>query len=43
MHVTSEIYTGDDTVSYWNAYVAITQMHGHGQWWTTMCSTSVSS
>ncbi|HEX2779026.1 MAG TPA: hypothetical protein VHM30_05990, partial [Gemmatimonadaceae bacterium] len=25
-----EIYTGDDTVSYWNAYVGITQMHGHG-------------
>jgi hypothetical protein len=25
-----EIYTGDDTISYWNAYVAITQMHGHG-------------
>ena len=29
-HVKREIYTGDDTVSYWNAYVAITQMHGHG-------------
>jgi hypothetical protein len=29
-HVSREIYTGDDTVSYWNAYVAITQMHGHG-------------
>jgi mono/diheme cytochrome c family protein len=29
-HVAREIYTGDDTVSYWNAYVAITQMHGHG-------------
>jgi mono/diheme cytochrome c family protein len=26
-----ELYTGDDTVSYWNAYVAITQMHGRGQ------------
>ena len=26
-----ELYTGDDTVSYWNAYVAITQMHGHGR------------
>jgi cytochrome c553 len=25
-----EIYTGDGPVSYWNAYVAITQMHGHG-------------
>jgi mono/diheme cytochrome c family protein len=29
-HVDREIYTGDDTISYWNAYVAITQMHGHG-------------
>lgn len=28
--VSREIYTGDDTISYWNAYVAITQMHGHG-------------
>jgi len=28
--VRRELYTGDDTVSYWNAYVAITQMHGHG-------------
>jgi cytochrome c553 len=30
-HVRREIYTGDGVVSYWNAYVAITQMHGHGQ------------
>jgi len=29
-HVAREIYTGDDTISYWNDYVAITQMHGHG-------------
>ena len=29
-HVKSEIYTGDGVVSYWNAYVAIRQMHGHG-------------
>jgi mono/diheme cytochrome c family protein len=29
-HVEKEIYTGDGPVSYWNAYVAITQMHGHG-------------
>jgi cytochrome c553 len=28
--VKREIYTGDGPVSYWNAYVAITQMHGHG-------------
>ena len=30
-HVARELYTGDDTVSYWNAYVAITQMHGRGR------------
>jgi mono/diheme cytochrome c family protein len=29
-HVAAETYTGDGPVSYWNAYVAITQMHGHG-------------
>jgi mono/diheme cytochrome c family protein len=28
--VAKEVYTGDDTVSYWNAYVAVTQMHGQG-------------
>ncbi|HEX6064399.1 MAG TPA: hypothetical protein VFZ04_09285 [Longimicrobiales bacterium] len=25
-----ETYTGDGPISYWNAYVAVTQMHGHG-------------
>jgi mono/diheme cytochrome c family protein len=30
-HVKQELYTGDGPVSYWNAYVAITQMHGHGR------------
>ena len=29
-HVAREIFTGDDTISYWNDYVAVTQMHGHG-------------
>jgi mono/diheme cytochrome c family protein/cytochrome c5 len=29
-HIAREVYTGDGPVSYWNAYVAITQMHGHG-------------
>ncbi|HET9441155.1 MAG TPA: hypothetical protein VFO52_13340 [Longimicrobiales bacterium] len=28
--VRKEIYTGDDTISYWNKYVAVTQMHGQG-------------
>lgn len=28
--VRNETYTGDDTISYWNAYVAVTQMHGRG-------------
>ncbi len=30
-NVSREVYTGDGPVSYWNAYVAITQMHGHGR------------
>jgi len=30
-HVKREIYTGDGPVSYWNEYVAVTQMHGHGR------------
>jgi mono/diheme cytochrome c family protein len=25
-----ETYTGEGPISYWNAYVAVTQMHGHG-------------
>jgi hypothetical protein len=29
--VDSEVYTGDGPVSYWNDYVAVTQMHGHGR------------
>jgi hypothetical protein len=29
--VSREIYTGDGPVSYWNEYVAVTQMHGHGR------------
>ncbi len=28
--VTNETYTADGPLSYWNAYVAITQMHGRG-------------
>jgi hypothetical protein len=28
--VQNELYTGDDTISYWNRYVAVTQMHGQG-------------
>ncbi|HKO15501.1 MAG TPA: hypothetical protein VJU87_04630 [Gemmatimonadaceae bacterium] len=30
-NVAKELYTGDDTISYWNNYVAVTQMHGHGR------------
>ena len=29
--VEREVYTGDGPVSYWNDYVAVTQMHGHGR------------
>jgi len=28
--VDAETYTAEGPVSYWNAYVAVTQMHGHG-------------
>src|SRR5690606_9105090 len=28
--VALETYTGDGPVSYWNAYVAVSQMHGQG-------------
>jgi mono/diheme cytochrome c family protein len=28
--VTNETYTAEGPISYWNAYVAVTQMHGHG-------------
>ncbi|HEV7991171.1 MAG TPA: hypothetical protein VGP25_05055 [Gemmatimonadaceae bacterium] len=30
-NVAREIFTGDGPISYWNDYVAVTQMHGHGQ------------
>jgi len=29
-NVDAETYTAEGPVSYWNAYVAVTQMHGHG-------------
>jgi mono/diheme cytochrome c family protein len=41
--VAREIYTGDDTISYWNAYVAITQMHGHGTFVDPRIGVSVSN
>lgn len=42
-HVSKELYTGDDGVSYWNAYVAITQMHGHGTFVDPRINVSVSN
>ena len=42
-HVKKETYTGDDDVSYWNAYVAITQMHGHGTFIDPRINVSVSN
>jgi mono/diheme cytochrome c family protein len=42
-HVRKETYTGDDDVSYWNAYVAITQMHGHGTFVDSRIDVSVSN
>jgi mono/diheme cytochrome c family protein len=29
-HVKNEVFTAEGPMSYWNAYVAVTQMHGHG-------------
>ena len=42
-HVALETYTGDGPVSYWNAYVAITQMHGHGIFFDPRIGVSVSN
>ena len=42
-HVKAEIYTGDGPVSYWNAYVAITQMHGHGRFVDTRIGVDVNN
>ena len=29
-NVKNEVFTAEGPISYWNAYVAVTQMHGHG-------------
>jgi mono/diheme cytochrome c family protein len=42
-HVSKETYTGDGVVSYWNAYVAITQMHGHGTFIDPRINVSISN
>jgi mono/diheme cytochrome c family protein len=42
-HVKREIYTGDGVISYWNAYVAITQMHGHGKFVDARIGVSVNN
>jgi mono/diheme cytochrome c family protein len=42
-HVAREVYTGDGPVSYWNAYVAVTQMHGHGHFADPRIGVSVSN
>jgi hypothetical protein len=36
-----ETYTGDGPVSYWNAYVAVTQMHGQGQFFDPRINVAV--
>ena len=41
--VALETFTGDGPVSYWNAYVAITQMHGHGTFVDPRIGVSVSN
>ena len=42
-HVAKEVFTGDDTISYWNRYVAVTQMHGHGSFSDSRISVSVNN
>jgi hypothetical protein len=42
-HVKREIYTGDGVVSYWNNYVAVTQMHGHGHFQDARIGVSVNN
>jgi mono/diheme cytochrome c family protein len=42
-NVAREVYTGDDTVSYWNLYVGVTQMHGHGTFADARIGVSVSN
>jgi cytochrome c553 len=42
-HVKKEVYTGDGVVSYWNNYVAVTQMHGHGQFVDARIGVSVNN
>jgi mono/diheme cytochrome c family protein len=39
--VSREIYTGDGPVSYWNEYVAVTQMHGHGRFQDSRIGVSI--
>jgi len=40
--VTNETYTADGPISYWNAYVAVTQMHGRGNFSDPRLGISVS-
>jgi mono/diheme cytochrome c family protein len=42
-HVKREVYTGDGVVSYWNNYVAVTQMHGHGRFADARIGVNVSN
>ena len=41
--VALETYTGEGPVSYWNAYVAVTQMHGRGSFEDSRLGISVSA
>ncbi|HKW45891.1 MAG TPA: c-type cytochrome [Gemmatimonadaceae bacterium] len=42
-HVARETYTADGVVSYWNDYVAVTQMHGHGNFSDTRVGVSITN
>ena len=39
--VKNETYTAEGPISYWNAYVAVTQMHGHGNFSDARLGTAV--
>jgi hypothetical protein len=41
--VEREIYTGDGPVTYWNDYVAVTQMHGHGRFQDSRIGVSINN
>jgi len=41
VNVRNETYTAEGPISYWNAYVAVTQMHGHGNFTDPLLGISI--